>query len=139
MLTAVLGAAILISACQPTPPTSSSKITATTAATAECGYQIVIEGTTDPTKPTPNVVLQRTVDGKWQDWLWYQTWDSDESPHRVTATVEQRTGKYYMFFRAPITPGRTHSLRVRSAGGSAWSNTVWVKIVAPPQGCPSTL
>lgn len=138
MLTAVLGTALLLSACQPTPPpTSSIPITATAPRYVECGGYITVEGEVDHYKPPTPLVLQRTVNGKWQDWIWYETGDSDEVPHRIEAIVVSRT--YSVTPRAPVTPGRTYSLRMRSPGGTAWSNTVWVTTTQASGGCPSSI
>jgi len=116
-----------VTACEPAPTVT---ITATTPDryTEACGF-FTIEGRITPAKATSGVVLQRTVNGKWEDWIWYQTGDTDEEPHRIRGHLDYTsfdwTG-YWLEAFTPCTVGRTYSLRVRSAGGSVVSNTVWI-------------
>lgn len=122
----------MLAGCDPAPTTT---ITAKAPKTVPCGDYMNLTGKVDPPRATPEVILQRTVNGKWTDWLWYETNDSNEDPHRIRGGVDPYSGEWWMNPRAPYTGGRTYSLRVRSAGGSVVSNTVWV--TTSTTGCPS--
>lgn len=134
-LAVLMAAAVLVVASGCTP---SAKITADTDGAADCGTEITMGGSVTPADATPKVVLQRTVNGKWVDWKWHEGY-TYSAPHIIEAKVD-RWGSWYMDPRAPVAPvGGVFHLRVRSAGGTVVSNSMYVTIMGSPDGCPSSL
>lgn len=119
----VLGA-LSVAACEPvTPPEPTVGMTAKSdPAKPRCGSPAYLAGSIGETA-TSKVVLQRTSGGKWVDWKWYETGDSDEEPH-VLSDVP-RYGEFMIGYRVPSSKTTIH-LRARSAGGSVVSNGVYV-------------
>lgn len=105
--------------CEPAP---TATITAKAPSKGYCGTTVTVTGTVTPASATPRVVLQRTVKGKWVDWMWILG-DTGEQPHRMYGTVTN--GKYEIPFYMPISKNVLH-LRVRSNGGSVVSNGVYI-------------
>lgn len=136
---AVFGA-FLLAACEPQPPAPTVAITATLPRSPECAWLMDLNGTVPATHKTNEVVMQIKAGGAWSDWLWYETFDSGETGHRIRARVDPRSGAFYVTMRAPLKAGQTYAFRVRSAGGSVVSNTMFVTPKPGESGkCPTTL
>lgn len=124
-LVLVAMALLVASGCQPTEPAMTI-----TAKQIKCNH--LIEGHVTPFDATSQVTLQRTVNGKWVDWKWYH--ESDSTQTYATSGVSDSSvdlGYYVVNFSAeyPYTykplPGPLH-MRVRSKGGTTFSNGVYV-------------
>ena len=117
-LVAVAVSTVLLVACQPAP-------TATITNKADparpiCGSTGRLYGTVSPAGATPKVVLQKTRNGKWEDWIWLQGLGSTEGSHRIYGTVDPSTGAWSFQYSVPIEAKTIH-VRVRSLGGSVAS------------------
>jgi hypothetical protein len=121
VLVAAAVAVVAMAACEPTPPTVAMTVKSVPAKPA-CGTVAQLVGNTGGTKAS-SVVLQRTSGGKWVDWKWVDSWDSQD-PHLLTARPNS-AGDYKLSWLAPTKRG-TYHLRVRSAGGSVVSNDIYV-------------
>lgn len=131
---AVAAMAVLVAACQPTEPAST--ITAKPDATKPvCGGGSWIRGKVTPAGSTGKVVLQRTRDGKWEDWVWRVSYDSRPLA-KLVAQVDG-AGVYNMPYAVPLSPKPLH-LRVRSEGGTRFSSGFYVTPGPGPSGgsCP---
>lgn len=119
-----VAALVLLASCTPTVT-----ITAKPAKTkATCWENVRVEGIVTPKDATSRVVLQRTEGGKWVDWLWYNTGESEEVPHRIAGDVQRfegQNGEYSLDFNTPWWATTLH-LRVRSNGGSVVSPGFYV-------------
>lgn len=122
-------AIVMLVACQPTEP--SMTITAAEL-TPKCLNSVII-GKVTPANATSKVVLQRTVGGKWVDWKWYV---GGHSPAALITDAPIADGTFYLPYDTekpdgtPLT-GTVH-LRVRSSGGTQFSNGLYVKF---PKTC----
>lgn len=120
----------MLSSCTP-----AATITAVPDTTRPACYDLLtINGQIDPAGATTKVVLQRTVGGKWVDWIWYQTGDSDEQAHRLYGVVDS-DGSYFLNYNAPWWATTVH-LRVRSGGGSVVSPSFYVTTSGPACTAP---
>lgn len=119
-----------MAACEPATPTATIWAKAQEAKPA-CNTQSYITGNVKPAGATPKVILQRTVDGKWVDWMWKT--QQTGSRIRILFGNVQSDGTYRIGFTVPGTEGATYHLRVRSEGGSVASNDVYVTPKQFPQ------
>ena len=109
-------------ACQ---PASKATITAKAQMTKPgCKSDSYISGAVKPAGATPRVWLQRTEGGKWVDWKWH-TGSSGGRVRYLYGNV-QDDGAYRIQYSVPSTEGVTYHLRVRSEGGGAFSNGVYI-------------
>lgn len=121
---AVLVAVVGLMACEPTPPKPTVTITAKPDSTKPyCGGGSWIRGKVTPAAATPQVVLQRTKNGKWEDWVWRISYDS-RPPGKIVAKVDS-AGAYKLPYAIPLSTSTLH-LRVRSNGGGVTSPGFYV-------------
>ncbi len=141
IMAVVVGVGLLVAAgCTP-----AVTITASASRYVDCGTSIPIKGTVTPSDAMTSVVVQRTTNGKWVDWLWYETGDSDEEVHKLVARMYAIPGEWSITPRAHTwKAGETIHLRVRAsaaAGGTAVvSPSFYVTTKVGPSGrCPTGL
>lgn len=127
---AVVAVCVGLMACQPTEPamTITAKPDSTT---PYCGGGDWVRGKVSPAGATKQVVLQRTKDGKWEDWVWRISYDS-RPPAKITAKVDE-AGAYKLPYAIPTNRNTLH-LRVRSDGGTKFSPGFYVTPKAYPGG-----
>lgn len=123
LVVAVAMLGLALTACLPTEP-----VMTITAKPVKACRNNAISGVVTPAEAIEKVVLQRTVNGKWQDWNWY--YGSDVYPRIITARVYQDDGTYQLEFE-PEKPGGpelsgTIHFRVRSSGGTKFSKSFYV-------------
>lgn len=129
---AMVGAALVMLAATACKPTPEPTVSITAKPIQPACYNHGLEGVAPA--GAASVVLQRTVNGKWQDWIWYEGGLPYEQPHRITAPT--RGGDYAIQFSDRTPTGQKLSgvihIRVRSGGGSAVSPGVYVKFPKSP-------
>lgn len=129
LILTLAAACLTAAACE--PATSRASISAKAAmAKPGCGSETDISGVVKPAGATPNVTLQRTVDGRWVDWKWKR--GSSGGEIKILSTKVLADGTYRLRFTTPRTEGSTYHLRVRSAGGGVFSNDVYITPIEFP-------
>lgn len=129
LILALAGACFVAVACQPTPPKATISAKAAMAKPG-CKMETDISGVVKPAGATPSVTLQRTVDGRWVDWKWKRASSGGEIKYLSTKVLSD--GTYRLRFTTPATEGQTYHLRVRSEGGGAVSNDVYITPIELP-------
>lgn len=126
--TALAIAVVLASSgCEPTEP-AMTITAASSGQPVSCGQMMSISGTVTPATATAKVALQVYASGKWADvkgWGSYETSHTTETTKR-TANVSAATGNYSIPYFVDWYQS-TKRLRVRSAGSSAFSHSIYVK------------
>ena len=134
ILTAAVAFGVLVSMATPASA-ASLKITLQASPTHPvCGTGAELVGTATPWNGTSRVMVQRTVNGRWVDWKWYSSSDTDAMLTRLAGVPDDLDGGFFIDYLTPVTKHTLH-LRVRSNGGSVVSNGVYVT-PKPGHGLP---
>lgn len=126
----VLGVAVMAlvvgaTACQPTEPAMEIRVTMVEVVrTPGCAISETVPGDVIPHDATPKVVLQRTSGGKWVDWSWFT--DSDDTTKGLITATPDAHGVFEVHYMVPRTAGTTYHLRLRSNGGTHFSDGFYI-------------